>query len=56
MSKKLLVFLLLVSVAVSDPPRVFGLLGPQAQTFGWKLASALDFSRVLPHLSHFAKR
>ena len=56
MSKTMLVVLLLVSATVYDPQRITGLLRPQAQVYGWKLASALDVSHVLPGLSHLGRR
>jgi hypothetical protein len=55
MSKAMLALLLLVSVVICDPPWALQWLGPQAQTFGWKLKSALDINQILPRLSPMGK-
>jgi hypothetical protein len=41
MSKLMVIFVLLMSGALYDPPRVFSHLGPQAQAIGWKITSSL---------------
>ena len=56
MSRVLLAVLLIASVVVADPPRVLGLLGPQAQAFGRKLKSVLDPYRILPQVSRIERR
>ena len=41
MSKLMIVFVLLVSGSLYDPPRLIGQLGPEAAAVGWKIASTL---------------
>lgn len=41
MSKLMVMFILLVSGTLYDPPRVLNQLGPQASAVGWKIASSL---------------
>jgi hypothetical protein len=52
----MLALLLLASATIYDPPRVLGLLGPEAQMIGWKLKAALDPFRILPQFSRIEKR
>jgi hypothetical protein len=39
MSKLMVVFVLFISGALYDPPRVLHQLGPEAAAVGWKIAS-----------------
>lgn len=41
MSKLMILFVLFVSGALYDPPRVLHQLGPEAASVGWKIASTL---------------
>ena len=41
MSKLMILFVLLMSGALYDPPRVLNQLGPEAAALGWKLSSTL---------------
>jgi hypothetical protein len=41
MSKFAVIFVLLMSGALYDPPRVINQLGPQAAAAGWQIASTL---------------
>jgi hypothetical protein len=41
MSKFAVIFVLLMSGAIYDPPRVLNQLGPQASAVGWQIASTL---------------
>jgi hypothetical protein len=41
MSKLMILFVLLMSGALYDPPRVLNQLGPEATAVGWKIASVL---------------
>jgi hypothetical protein len=41
MSKLMILFILFVSGALYDPPRVLHQLGPEAAAVGWKISSAL---------------
>jgi len=50
----MLALLILTGAVLYDPPRALGLLGPQAQTFGWELQSALG--RVLPQIWNVIRR
>jgi len=50
----MLAILIISGAVLYDPPRALGLLGPRAQTLGWKLQSALD--RVLPQISNVVRR
>ena len=40
MSKLMVLFVLFISGALYDPPRVLNHLGPSFSTFGWHLKSA----------------
>jgi hypothetical protein len=40
MSKMMIVFVLLMSGALYDPPRVLNQLGPEAAAIGWKIKTA----------------
>jgi len=41
MSKLMVLFVLFMSGALYDPPRVFNQLGPEAAAVGWKIKSVL---------------
>jgi hypothetical protein len=41
MSKLMILFVLCMSGALYDPPRVLNQLGPQASAVGWQIASTL---------------
>jgi hypothetical protein len=41
MSKLMILFVLFMSGALYDPPRVLHQLGPEAAAVGWKIASVL---------------
>lgn len=41
MSKLMILFVLCMSGALYDPPRVLHQLGPDASAVGWKIASTL---------------
>jgi hypothetical protein len=41
MSKLMITFVLLVSGALYDPPRVLNHLGPEAAAIGWKIKTTL---------------
>jgi hypothetical protein len=41
MSKLMILFVLLMSGALYDPPRVLHQLGPEAAAIGWKISSTL---------------
>lgn len=41
MSKLMIVFVLFMSGALYDPPRVLHQLGPDAAAVGWKIAATL---------------
>ena len=41
MSKLMVIFVLLVSGTLYDPPRVLNHLGPDASAIGWKIKSKL---------------
>ena len=41
MSKLMILFVLVMSGALYDPPRVLHQLGPDASAVGWKIASTL---------------
>ena len=56
MSKAMLALVLLASAVVYDPPRVLGLLGPQAEMFAYRVRSALDINRVLPQFARAVRR
>jgi hypothetical protein len=56
MSKILFGLLMLASTAIYGPPGALDWVGPQAQTFGWKLKNALDINRWLPQLSRMGGR
>ena len=42
MSKLMVIFVLFVSGALYDPPRVLNQLGPTFSTFGWHVKTALQ--------------
>lgn len=42
MSKGFLAFAVLASAIIYDPPRLLGLLGPQAQLLGYHIASTIN--------------
>ena len=56
MSKLMLIIVLLASATIADPTRALEFLGPQAQSIGWQLKSALDINRVLPQFSRYGRR
>jgi hypothetical protein len=41
MSKLMVIFVLLMSGALYDPPRVLSQFGPEAASIGWKLKSTI---------------
>jgi hypothetical protein len=41
MSKLMILFVLVMSGALYDPPRVLHQLGPEAAAIGWKISSTL---------------
>jgi hypothetical protein len=41
MSKLMILFVLVMSGALYDPPRILHQLGPDASAVGWKIASTL---------------
>jgi hypothetical protein len=43
MSKLMIIFVLLVSGALYDPPRVLNHLGPDAAALGWKIKNTLAY-------------
>jgi hypothetical protein len=43
MSKLMILFVLLVSGALYDPPRVLNHLGPGATAIGWHIKSMVNF-------------
>jgi hypothetical protein len=43
MSKLMIIFVLLMSGALYDPPRILNLLGPEAAAIGWKIKTALPY-------------
>ena len=43
MSKLMITFVLFVSGALYDPPRVLNHLGPEAAAIGWKIKSSLGY-------------
>lgn len=56
MSKLMFCLLMLASTAIYGPTGALDWVGPQAQTFGWKLKTALDINRWLPQLSRMGGR
>ena len=43
MSKLMVIFILLMSGALYDPPRVLNHLGPGASAIGWHIKTAFSF-------------
>ena len=43
MSKMMITFVLFVSGALYDPPRVLNYLGPDAAAMGWKIKNTLAY-------------
>ncbi len=45
MSKLMIIFVLLVSGSLYDPPRVLNHLGPEAAAIGWKIKNTMPSFR-----------
>ena len=43
MSKLMVIFVLLMSGALYDPPRVINHIGPEAAAIGWKVANSFKY-------------
>ena len=54
MSKLMIIFVLFMSGALYDPPRVLNQLGPEAAAIGWKIASTLGRAEAEARMSALA--